>query len=35
MFSSPAAAVQKGIEAEAERLSAFLNTQVMLQFEQA
>ena len=33
LFSPPMAAVQKGIEAEAERLSAFLNTKVVLEKE--
>ncbi len=33
MFSSPTASVKKGIEAEAERLSAFLNTKVVLEYE--
>jgi hypothetical protein len=33
LFSSPTASVRKGIEAEAERLSAFLNTQVVLEVE--
>lgn len=33
MFASPAASVYEGIEAEAERLNAFLNTKVVLKFE--
>ncbi len=33
MFSAPAAAIRAGIEAEAERLSAFLSTQVAVEFE--
>ncbi|RIK44635.1 MAG: hypothetical protein DCC55_01850 [Chloroflexi bacterium] len=33
LFSSPTAAVRQGIEAEAERLSAFLNTQAVLEYE--
>ncbi|MCL5999170.1 MAG: winged helix DNA-binding domain-containing protein [Chloroflexi bacterium] len=33
MFSTPTAAVRRGIEAEAERLSAFLNTKVVLEKE--
>jgi hypothetical protein len=32
MFSSPAASVKKRIEAEAERLNAFLNAKVMLEY---
>lgn len=32
MFSSPTASVRQGIEAEVERLSAFLNTQVALEY---
>ncbi|HKP51591.1 MAG TPA: winged helix DNA-binding domain-containing protein [Chloroflexia bacterium] len=34
MFSSPTTSVKKGIEAEAERLNAFLNTKVVLEFEE-
>jgi hypothetical protein len=33
LFSAPTAAVQQGIEAEAARLSAFLNTQVVVVYE--
>jgi hypothetical protein len=33
LFSSPTAAVRQGIEAEVERLSAFLNMQVVLEYE--
>jgi hypothetical protein len=33
MFSSLTAAIQKGIQAEVERLGAFLNTQVILAYE--
>jgi hypothetical protein len=33
MFSSPTALVRRGIEAEAERLGAFLNTKVALKYE--
>lgn len=33
MFSSPTATIKKGIEAEAERLGAFLNTRVALEYE--
>lgn len=33
MFSSPTASIRKGIEAEAERLNAFLNTKVVLEYE--
>lgn len=33
MFSSPAASVKQGIESEVERLNAFLNTKVMLEYE--
>lgn len=33
MFSSPGASVRRGIEAEAERLGAFLNTKVALEYE--
>jgi hypothetical protein len=33
LFSSPTAAIQQGLEAEAERLGAFLNTQVALEYE--
>lgn len=32
MFSSPAASIKEGIEAEAERLNAFLNTKIVLEF---
>jgi hypothetical protein len=32
LFSSPTASVQQGIEAEVERLSAFLNTEVALEY---
>jgi hypothetical protein len=31
MFSSPSTSILKGIEAEAERLSGFFNTQVTLE----
>jgi hypothetical protein len=34
MFSSPAASIEKGIEAEAERLNAILNTNVVVEFEE-
>jgi hypothetical protein len=33
LFSSPTALIRNGIEAEAERLSAFLNTKVVLEYE--
>lgn len=33
LFASPTASIQKGIEAEVERLSAFLNTQVALEYK--
>jgi hypothetical protein len=33
MFASPAASTHEAIEAEAERLNAFLNTRVVLKFE--
>jgi hypothetical protein len=33
MFAPPAASLRKGIEAEAERLSPYLNTEVAVQFE--
>jgi winged helix DNA-binding protein len=33
LFSSPTAAIKKGIEAEAERLAAFLNTRLVLEYE--
>jgi hypothetical protein len=33
MFSPTAAAIREGIEAEAERLDAFLNTKVAVEFE--
>jgi hypothetical protein len=33
MFASPAASLRKAIEVEAERLNAFLDTEVVLQFE--
>jgi uncharacterized protein YcaQ len=33
LFSSPTASLQKGIEAEAERLGGFLNTKVVLAYE--
>jgi hypothetical protein len=33
LFSSPTAAIKRGIDAEAERLSAFLNTQLTLEYE--
>jgi hypothetical protein len=33
MFSTPAAAVRHNIEGEAERLGAFLNTKVSVQYE--
>jgi hypothetical protein len=33
LFSSPTSSVKKGIEAEAERLSAFLNAKVACEFE--
>jgi len=32
LFASPTASIRKGIEAEADRLSAFLNTKVVLEF---
>jgi hypothetical protein len=32
LFSTPTASIRNGIEAEAERLSAFLNTKVVLEF---
>ncbi len=32
MFSSPLTSIKEGIEAEAERLTAFLNTRVVLEF---
>jgi hypothetical protein len=33
MFASPTASIRQGIEAEAERLGAFLNTKVLLVYE--
>ena len=33
LFSSPTALIKRGIEAEAERLGSFLNTQVALEYE--
>ena len=32
MFATPTAALKKGIAAEAERLAAFLNTKVALEY---
>jgi hypothetical protein len=34
MFSSPTAAIKKGIEAEIERLSAFWGSEIALEYEE-